>query len=41
MHEISTTLKLGLLDTMYVPCFPNYRSTYDPAPVSIQTKRRT
>ena len=23
---------------MYEPCFPNYRCTYDPAPVSIQTK---
>ena len=25
---------------MYEPCFLNYRCTYDPAPVSIQTKRR-
>ena len=38
MHEISKTLKLGQLDTMYEPCFLNYRCTFDPAPVSIQTK---
>ena len=35
------TLKLGEKDTMYEPCFLNYRCTYDPALVSIQTKRRT
>ena len=35
------TLKLGKLDTMYEPCFLKYHCTYDPAPVSIQTKRRT
>ena len=35
------TLKLGQLDTMYEPCVLKYRCTYDPAPVIIQTKRRT